>query len=71
MMIQCTIVTTVILCLFISWTTSQKKKHALKKEVNQAPCNYVRGDIRLSKGMYRTPEEADKYIEASLKRPLP
>ena len=35
------------------------------------PIKYVRGNARLSMGLYRTPEEADRYIEESLKRPLP
>ena len=40
-------------------------------KINRETCNYIRGDMRLSKGIYRTPEEADEYIEESLKRPLP
>lgn len=35
------------------------------------PKKYVRGNVRLSMGLYRTPEEADRYIEEALKRPLP
>ena len=35
------------------------------------PKKYVRGNARLSMGLYRTPEEADRYIEEALKRPLP
>lgn len=31
----------------------------------------IRGDVRLSNGMYRTPEEAEKYIRESLERELP
>ena len=44
-------------------------KNAMK--INRETCNYVHGDVRLSKGMYRTPEETEKYIEESLIRPLP
>lgn len=29
------------------------------------------GNIRLSMGLYRTPEETEKYIQKSLRRKLP
>lgn len=32
---------------------------------------HTSGDVRLGMGLCRTPEETDKYIEESLKRPLP
>lgn len=41
------------------------------KKVNRETCYYDPDNIRLIKGLYRTPEEADKYIEESLKKPLP
>lgn len=40
-------------------------------KINRETCNYVCDDVRLSKGMYRTSEEAENYVEESLKRPLP
>lgn len=39
--------------------------------INRETCNYTPGDVRLGMGLYRTPEESEKYIEESLKRPLP
>ena len=41
------------------------------KKVNRETSIYNPDNIRLIKGLYRTPEEADKYIEESLKRPSP
>jgi hypothetical protein len=41
------------------------------KKVNRETSYYDPDNIRLIKGLYRTPEEADKYIEESLERPLP
>ena len=39
--------------------------------INRETCNYTSGDVRLGMGLYRTPEESDKYIEDSLKQSLP
>ena len=50
-----------------------RKMTDLKKENVKMPkkYQYVRGDYRLSNGLYRTPEESEKYIQKSLKRKLP
>ena len=40
-------------------------------KVNRETCNYTPGDVRLGMGLYRAPEESEKYIEDSLKKPLP
>ena len=37
----------------------------------QKPVQYVRGDARLSMGLYRTPAESEEYKIKSLKRKLP
>ena len=39
--------------------------------INRETGNYTPCDVRLGMVLYRTPEESDKYIEDSLKRPLP
>ncbi len=41
------------------------------KKVNRETAYYDPDNIRLIKGLYRTPEEADKYIEESLEKTLP
>ena len=41
------------------------------KKINRETSYYDPDNIRLIKGLYRTPEEADKYIKESLERPLP
>lgn len=50
-----------------------RKMTDLKKENVKTPKNYqyVRGDYRLSNGLYRTPKDAEEYIQKSLKRKLP
>jgi len=53
--------------------TILRKTADFKKDNVQVPRKYksVRGDYRLSMGLYRTPEETEKYIQKSLKRKLP
>ena len=60
-----------ILPIDLPCNSLRRKREKRKMRRNQEAYRYVRGNVRLSKGLYRTPEEADKYIEESLKRPLP
>lgn len=51
--------------------TSFRRRYKRMTQKTRHPKQCVRGNTRLSMGLYRTPAEADKYIEESLKRPLP
>ena len=51
--------------------TSFRRRYKHMTQKTRHPQRYVRGNARLSMGLYRTPEEADRYIEESLKRHLP
>lgn len=86
-LIAATVVLTTILCLWLNSGNKDNKNIEKQKEnkksimpnwslenamkVNRETCNCTSGDVRLGMGLYRTPEESDKYIEESLKRPLP
>lgn len=39
-------------------------------KINRETCNYDPENMRLIKGLYSTPEEAEKHIEESLIKPL-
>ena len=51
--------------------TSFRRRYKRITQKTRHPKQYVRGNARLSMGLYRTPEEANRYIKESLKRPLP
>ena len=43
----------------------------MKEDIKKNPGKYTSCPVRIREGMFYTDEELDRYIEESLKRPLP
>lgn len=43
----------------------------MKEDIKKNPGKYIDCPVRIREGKFYTDEELDKYIEESLKRPLP